>query len=223
MVEFYYMNFDQARFNMVEQQIRTWHVLDPKVIEVLLRLKRETFVPLEYQNLAYSDTDVPLVGGKTMPAPCIQARLINDLHLVTTDKVLEIGTGSGYSTAILASLCNRVISIEQDSIMSEVAKSNLQNAGVHNAEVRVGDALEGSASDGPYDAIILQGSVPEIPHHLLEQLQIGGNLIAVVGEDPMMQTCLVTRQGPSSFTHKNLWDTILPRLEGIKEPSHFHF
>ena len=217
------MNFDQARFNMVEQQIRTWHVLDPKVIEVLLRLKRETFVPLEYQNLAYSDTDVPLVGGKTMPAPCIQARLINDLHLVTTDKVLEIGTGSGYSTAILASLCNRVISIEQDSIMSEVAKSNLQNAGVHNAEVRVGDALEGSASDGPYDAIILQGSVPEISHHLLEQLQIGGNLSAGVGADPMMQTCLVTRQGPSSFTHINLWDTILPRLDGIKEPSHFHF
>ncbi len=217
------MNFDQARFNMVEQQIRTWHVLTPRVLDALLTLKREDFTPIEYQNLAYSDTEIPLPNESSITAPCIQARLIHDLHLQGTEKVLEIGTGSGYSTALLAKLALRVISIEIDNDTALRAKLNLQKALINNAEVRVGQGLDGSAVDGPFDAIILQGSIPEVTQQLLNQLEIGGKLMAVTGEGPMMQTTLVTRQGQSSFTYKNLWDTVLPRLEGVVEPSHFNF
>ena len=218
-----FMNFDQARFNMVEQQIRTWQVLDLKLLDVLLKIKREIFTPLSYQDIAYTDTEIPLANGQTMLTPCIQARLIHDLHLTGQEKVLEIGTGSGYSTAILANLCKRVISIECDAELAINAKTNLQKASIGNAEVRVGDGLQGSPAEGPFEAIILQGSVPEIPQQLLDQLQINGRLIAVVGEDPMMQACIVTRHGLESFSHKTLWDTVIPRLEGLEEPSQFHF
>jgi protein-L-isoaspartate(D-aspartate) O-methyltransferase len=217
------MNFDQARFNMVEQQIRTWHVLDPKVLEALQSLKRELFVPAEYQNLAYSDTEIPLSDDKVMPAPCIQARLVHDLHLTGTEKVLEIGSASGYTTALIGQLCARVIGIESDARLVQSAKLNLQNSNVTNADVRVGLHSEGCPAEGPFDAIILQGSVAQVPQSLLDQLQVNGRLIAVVGEDPMMQTCLIKRMGPSSFSHQNLWDTVVQRLQGIQEPSHFHF
>jgi len=217
------MNFDQARFNMVEQQIRTWHVLDLRVLDVLLKIKRELFVPTLYQDMAYSDTEIPLINAKFMLAPCIQARLIHDLNLKGSEKVLEVGTGSGYSTAVIASLAKRVISIECDAELALNAKANLQKASIGNAEVRVGDGLQGSPAEGPFEAIILQGSVPEIPQQLLNQLQINGRLIAVIGEDPVMQACLVTRHGVDSFTHQNLWDTVIPRLEGVQEPTQFHF
>jgi len=217
------MNFDQARFNMVEQQIRTWQVLDLKVLDVFLTIKREIFTPIGYLDAAYSDTEIPLANGQSMLTPCIQARLIHDLHLLGTEKVLEIGTGSGYSTAVLSHLCKRVISIECDAELALSAKANLQKASIGNAEVRVGDGMQGSPAEGPFDAIILQGSVPEIPQHLLDQLQINGRLIAVVGDEPVMQTCLVTRHGSKSFTHKTLWDTVIPRLEGVHEHSQFQF
>ena len=217
------MNFDQARFNMVEQQIRTWQVLDLRVLDVFQKIKRELFTPTAYQDMTYSDTEIPLANGQFMLAPCIQARLIHDLHLTGSEKVLEVGTGSGYATAVLASLSKRVISIERDAELALSAKSNLQKASIGNAEVRVGDGTQGSPAEGPFDAIILQGSVPEIPQQLLDQLQINGRLIAVVGEEPMMQAHLVTRHGLKSFTHKELWDTVIPRLEGVQEPSQFHF
>lgn len=218
-----YMNLDQARFNMVEQQIRTWQVLDLRVLDALQKTKREIFTPLAYQDMAYSDTEIPLSSGQLMLAPSIGARLVHDLHLTGSEKVLEIGTGSGYSTALLASLCKRVISIECDAELALNAKANLQKASIGNAEVRVGDGLQGSPAEGPFEAIVLQGSVPEIPQQLLDQLQINGRLIAVVGEEPVMQTCLVTRHGTDSFTHKVLWDTVIPRLQGVHEPSAFHF
>ena len=217
------MNFDQARFNMVEQQIRTWQVLDLRVLDVFLNVKRELFTPIAYQDVAYADTEIPLANNQFMLAPCVQARLIHDLHLTGSEKVLEVGTGSGYATAVLANLAKRIISIECDAELALTAKSNLQKASIGNAEVRVGDGMLGSPAEGPFDAIVLQGSVPEIPQQLLDQLQINGRLIAVVGEEPMMQTCLVTRHGAKSFTHKVLWDTVIPRLQGVEEHSQFHF
>jgi protein-L-isoaspartate(D-aspartate) O-methyltransferase len=217
------MNFDQARFNMVEQQIRTWHVLEPRLLEVMLQIPREIFTPDQFQHAAYSDTQIPLSEHALMLTPCIQARLIADLELMGGEKVLEVGAGSGYMTAVLANMAKRVISFECDAQLAIWAKNNLPKACIGNAEVRVGDGLLGSPSEGPFDAIILGGSVPEIPQALLDQLQINGRLIAVVGDEPMMQACRVTRRGAESFQYETRWDTFISRLNGIREPSHFVF
>jgi len=217
------MNTQQARFNMVEQQIRPWQVLDPKVLNVLSHVPRELFVPPAYQSLAYTDTDIPLGHGQEMVAPRIDARLMHDLHLKGREKVLEIGTGSGYLTALLAARAQRVISLERHAELASQARSNLQRAGVTNAEVRVADGSAGAASDGPFDAIVLGGSVSEVPQALLQQLKVKGRLIAIVGQDPVMSATLFTRTGEATWETHTLWDSLAPRLQGFAEPSRFHF
>ena len=217
------MNPQQARFNMVEQQIRPWQVLDKAALQVLSDVPRELFVPAAYQALAYTDTEIPLGHGQSMVPPRVDARLMHDLHLSGNDKVLEVGTGSGYLTALLAGRAQRVISLEINPELATSARANLQRAGVTNADVRVVDGSQGCASDAPFDAIVLGGSVTEVPQVLLQQLRVGGRLIAIVGNDPVMCATLFTRTAQDSWKNQPLWDTSAPRLQGFAAPTRFHF
>ena len=214
---------EQARFNMVEQQIRPWQVLDPAVLHTLQHIARELFVPAAYQALAYTDTEIPLGHGQAMVAPRIDARLMHDVALKPTDKVLEIGTGSGYLTALLADRSHHVVSLEINPELHARARANLQGAGISNVDLRMADGSAGASDAGPFDAIVLGGSVYEVSQALLDQLKVGGRLIAIVGEEPVMQATLYTRTSASAWDHKVLWDTTAPRLLGFKQPSRFTF
>lgn len=219
------MDLNQARFNMIEQQIRPWEVLDPQVLELLAVVRREDFVPLAHQALAFVDMDIPTgpQPGQVMLAPRVQARLVQDLAVQKTDKVLEIGTGTGFTAALLAHQAAQVLSFEIDADLARQASANLQKAGVSNVQVRHADGSQGAASEGPFDVILLSGSVAEVPRSLLEQLAVGGRLAAIVGEEPMMRATLITRTGENSFVTAQPWDTNAPRLLGFAEPSAFHF
>jgi protein-L-isoaspartate(D-aspartate) O-methyltransferase len=214
---------EQARFNMVEQQIRPWQVLDSQVLAVLSKVQRELFVPQAYQALAYTDTDIPLGHGQSMAPPRVAARLMHDLHLTGTEKVLEIGTGSGYLAALLAGRAQRVVSLEINPELSSNARNNLQRAGITNVDVRVADGSQGAAGDAPFDAIVLGGSVAEVPQSLLQQLNVGGHLIAILGEGHAMTATLFTRTADAAWDTKSLWDHTAPRLQGFTEPSRFKF
>lgn len=220
------MNFEQARFNMIEQQIRPWNVLDGEVLQLLSTVKREDFVPPAHHALAFADLELPLKSGTEGPcmlAPKVEARMLQDLALQPQDKVLEIGAGSGYMAALLAQRAQRVIALEIDPELVKLAKANLQKAGIHNAEVRQADGSQGAPVEGPFDAIVLSGSVAEVPHKLLEQLKVGGRLLAIVGEAPVMRATLVTRTGQAEYSTRAEWDTLAPRLQGFAEHSRFNF
>ena len=214
---------EQARFNMVEQQIRPWQVLDPQVLAVLSNVPRELFVPQAYHALAYTDTEIPLGHGQTMVPPRVDARLMHDLQLTGTEKVLEIGTGSGYLAALLAGRAQRVVSLEINPELASNARNNLQRAGITNVDVRVADGSTGASGDAPFDAIVLGGSVAEVPAALLQQLKVGGHLLAIVGQEPVMVATLYTRTADAAWSSKALWDHTAPRLQGFIEPSRFKF
>lgn len=225
------IDLSQARFNMIEQQIRPWDVLDLTVLELLERLPREAFVPPAHKALAYADMELPLgtpaVEGECMLAPRVEARMLQDLAIQPTDKVLEIGAGSGYMAALLASLSARVVSLEINDALATRARDNLQRAGITNAEVRVADATADAyaacAADGPWDVIVLSGSVAEVPDALLALLATGGRLGAVVGGEPVMRATFVTREGDAAFRTAQPWDTIAPRLRNFPEAPRFRF
>ena len=221
------MNQDQARFNMIEQQIRPWEVLDGQVLSLLSVVKRENFVPLAHKALAFVDMEVPLQANgsesQVMLAPRVEARFLQDAALQATDKVLEIGTGSGYMAALAAHQAASVLSFEIDSALAQQARANLQAAGVTNVEVRNADGSQGAAADGPFNVIFLSGSVPEVPQALLNQLAIGGRLLAVVGEDPVMRASVITRTGEQQWQTSEPWDTVAPRLQGFPEHNRFSF
>jgi protein-L-isoaspartate(D-aspartate) O-methyltransferase len=225
------MNYEQARFNMIEQQIRPWDVLDAKVLDLLSTVKREDFVPAALRALAFVDMEIPLRSGPSqaaqigqcMLAPRVEARLLQDLALQAHEKVLEVGAGSGYMAALLAHQAQRVISLEIDPEMANIARANLQKTGVHNAEVRLADGVTGAQVEGPFDAIVLSGSVAEVPASLLTQLKIGGRLLAIVGDLPIMQAKLITRTGETGFRTQELWDTVVPRLVHAPEHAAFSF
>jgi protein-L-isoaspartate(D-aspartate) O-methyltransferase len=214
---------EQARFNMVEQQIRPWQVLDAQVLTVLSNVQRELFVPQAYQAMAYTDTDIPLGHGESMAPPRVAARLMHDLHLTGTEKVLEIGTGSGYMAALLAGRAQRVVSLEINPELASNARHNLQRAGITNVDVRVADGSTGASGDAPFDAIVLGGSVAEVPQVLLQQLAVGGRLLAIVGTDHVMAATLFTRTADAAWSSKALWDHTAPRLQGFTEPTRFKF
>ena len=217
------MDLNQARFNMIEQQIRPWEVLDPQILELLSVVRREDFVPAAQKALAFVDMEIPLGQGQVMLAPRVQARLVQDLALKKTDKVLEIGSGTGFTTALLAHQAGQVLGLEIDAALAAQANANLQQAGVSNAQVRHADGSQGAAGEGPFDAILLSGSVAEVPQHLLDQLAVGGRLIAIVGDEPMMRATLITRTGTASLVTAQPWDTNAPRLTGFAELPAFHF
>jgi protein-L-isoaspartate(D-aspartate) O-methyltransferase len=217
------MNIEQARFNMIEQQIRPWDVLDNSVLSLLAMIKREDFVPAAYRSMAFMDLEVPLPDGQCMLAPRVEARLLQELNLHKHEKVLEIGAGSGFMAALLAHKAQRVVSLEIRPELAALASQNLRRAGIANAEVRQADGTLGCTQDAPFDAIILSGSVASVPDKLLSQLKPGGRLLAIVGQEPMMQAMLVTQGTSGSYQSRVLFDVVAPRLDGFAEPTRFHF
>lgn len=217
------MNVEQARFNMIEQQIRPWDVLDASVLELLSLIKREDFVPTAYRNMAFTDMEIPIGEGQVMLAPRLEARLLQDLALHKHERVLEIGAGSGFMAALLAHKAQHVISLEIVPALASMARSHLQRTGIANVDVRQADGSQGPVNGGPFDAIMLSGSVAQVPELLLDQLKVGGRLMAVVGQEPMMVAQLVTKIADRHFQTRKLFDTVIPRLHGFSEPSNFHF
>jgi protein-L-isoaspartate(D-aspartate) O-methyltransferase len=217
------MNTERALFNMVEQQIRTWNVLDQQVLAHLAQLDRQIFVPAAYASLAYSDTEIPLGHGEHMLAPRVDARLLQDLKLQPHERVLEIGTGSGYLTALLALSCAQVVSLECHADLVASAQQHLAQAGIHNAQVRLSQGIPSGLSDAGFDAMVLGGSVAEVPDELLNLLKPQGRILAVVGDEPMMHATRITRQADGSGHSQILWDVVTPRLHGFAEHSSFHF
>ena len=231
------MNYEQARFNMIEQQIRPWEVLDSQVLALLAIIKREDFVPTAYRTLAFADMEIPLSShaktepGQCMLSPKVEARILQDLAVQKHEKVLEIGTGSGYMAALLGHRGQHVISLEIDADIAQTARGRLQKAGIYNAEVRTGDGAANftqsiSSSDplnGPFDVIALSGSVAAVPPSLLALLKVGGRLSAIVGDQPVMRATLVTRTGEAAWRTTQAWDTVAPRLLSFREPSKFSF
>ena len=217
------MNIEQARFNMVEQQIRPWNVLDTSVLELLSVVKREAFVPAAYQALAFADMEIPLGHGQCMLAPRLEARMLQDLALQPHQTVLEIGAGSGYMAALMAQRAHRVVSLEIVPELASMARTNLRNAGIQNAEVRQADGAAATPAEGQYDVIVLSGSVTEVPQALLNLLKIGGRLASIVGDEPVMRATFVTRTGDNTFTTRQPWDCNAPRLQNFPEPSRFQF
>jgi protein-L-isoaspartate(D-aspartate) O-methyltransferase len=217
------MNIEQARYNMIEQQIRPWNVLDPHVLELLGAVKREDFVPLAHKALAFVDMEIPLPGGQALLTPKVEARLVQEVNAQRHEKLLQIGVGSGYVTALLAHRAQRVIAVDSSSELVQLARANLQKSGVFNAEVRQAEAAAGAVADGPFDAIVLVGSVAQVPANLLQQLKVGGRLVAIVGDEPMMYATVVTRTTEKTFDSQQRWDTVAARLQGFVEPSRFKF
>jgi protein-L-isoaspartate(D-aspartate) O-methyltransferase len=224
-------DLERARFNMIEQQIRPWDVLDLDILALLSHVRREDFVPAAHKVLAFSDLMIPLVAdteramknGWCMLEPKMEARLLQDLAPKAHEKVLEIGTGSGYMAALLGSRAQRVITMELDPELARLARENLQREGFANVEVRQGDGAKGLAAEGPFDAILLSGSVHEVPAALLAQLKVGGRLAAITGDEPVMRATFITRTGEAAYTTTQPWDTAAPRLAHFPEASRFHF
>jgi protein-L-isoaspartate(D-aspartate) O-methyltransferase len=217
------MNIEQARFNMIEQQIRPWDVLDAGVLQLLAVVKREDFVPAAYRGMAFMDTELPLPGGQKMLAPRVEARLLQELKVARHEKVLEIGAGSGFMAALLGHRAQKVFSLEINPELAALAAANLKRAGVSNVTVREQDGVQGFAAEGPFDVILLSGSVQEVPAALLAQLKVGGRLAAIVGAEPVMQAQLITRVGEKDFRTVNLFDTVAPRLQGFATAQAFSF
>ncbi len=217
------MNIEQSRFNMIEQQIRPWDVLDPSVLSLLAIVKREDFVPAAHRALAFMDLEVPLPGGQCMLAPKVEARLLQELAPQRHERVLEVGTGSGHMAALLAHKSQQVLSFESRPELAALARDNLKRASVLNVEVRTGDGARGDVARAPWDAILLSGSVAEVPQALLEQLKVGGRLVAIVGQEPVMCAVLITRSTERDWRRTVLFDTVAQRLEGFPEKPKFRF
>ena len=217
------MNIEQARFNMIEQQIRPWEVLDQQVLDLLFVVKREDFAPAAYRSLAFADMEIPLGNGQVMLAPKIEAKQLQELGIKKTDKVLEIGTGSGYMAALLAARAEHVVSVESRPELAETARQNLARAGVANVTVETGNGINGWAARGPYDAIVVSGSVPSVPEALLKQLRVGGRLAVIVGEAPVMEAQLITCTAEGVYNTVNLFETVVPALDGATAPETFTF
>lgn len=214
---------EKARYYMIEQQIRPWDVSDEAVLGLLATVKREDFVPPAQKSLAFVDMAIALPDGQSMLQPRIEARLLQDAAVQATDKVLEIGTGSGYTAALLAHQAQRVISLEINPGIADMARANLQRAGLHNVEVRQADGSKGAVADAPFDVILLGGSVSEVPQALLSQLKVGGRLVGIVGDEPIMHAQVITRTSETNFVATQKWDDNAPRLLNFPEPDAFKF
>jgi protein-L-isoaspartate(D-aspartate) O-methyltransferase len=217
------MNFEQARANMVEQQIRPWEVLDQDVLDLLYTVPREEFMPPGHRNLAFADMEVPLGEGERMWAPKIEARVLQELAPRRSDRVLEVGTGSGYLSALLAHRAAHVYSVELRPRLAEFGRANIERHGAANVTLELGDGARGFAKWAPYDIIVLTGSTPLVPQALLDSLSPGGKLFAVVGDPPVMSARLLQRTGAGAFHAVELFETMLAPLATCEQPSRFEF
>lgn len=217
------MNWEQARFNMVEQQIRPWEVLDQEVLDLLFVVKREEFVPEISRSLAFADLEIPIGFGEMMLSPKMEARILQELAIQPTESVLEIGTGSGYMTALLAHRAKHVLSVEINPALQVAAAQNLQRHGITNATLEAGDGAKGWPLQAPYDVIVLTGSTPVLPEAFLQQLKVGGRLFAVVGDAPVMAARLITCTAKDAFNTIDIFETCVPPLKNALQPERFVF
>lgn len=215
------MNVEQARTNMVEQQVRTWEVLDQRVLDLMQRSPRDIFVPEAYRDLAYADISVPLAHDEAMLPPRVEARALQSLSLDSRDRVLEIGTGSGFFTYLLAALSGHVFSIELHPDLAETAKAKLSETATHNVTLECADGMAGRTQHAPYDAIVLTGSVPHLPEIFRRQLAVGGRLFVVEGSEPAMEACLITRVSEDQWSRDSLFETVIPPLRNVPVETHF--
>ncbi|MGN6702506.1 MAG: protein-L-isoaspartate O-methyltransferase family protein [Burkholderiaceae bacterium] len=219
------MNTEQARFNMIEQQIRTWDVLDQDVLSLLTLVRREEFVPAAYRGMAFTDAEIPLPGGARMMTPKMEARIVQEVAPKKHESVLEIGAGSGYLAALLAHQARHVTTVEISPELKALAEKNLADHGIANVQVVQGNGAAGWPADGSetYDAIVVSGSLPVLPEGLLRQLKVGGRLFVIVGDAPVMTAQLVTRRSDTAFDTVKLFETVVEPLRDAPKPSRFTF
>ena len=217
------MNFEKARFNMVEQQIRPWEVLDFDVLDLLMSVRREEFVPEAYKSLALSEAEIPLGHGASMLIPVIEGKILQAIQVKRSDKVLEVGAGSGYFAALLAARADWVRTVEIEPALVTMAHENLKRYGVENVIVEEGDAICGWPSKAPYDLIVVSGGVPFIPETLLQQIKVGGRLFAFVGEPQLMTATLVTQVSEGNFRTESLFENAVPMMRNAPQKSQFKF
>ena len=217
------MNFEQARFNMIEQQIRTWEVLDASVLDLLFQVKREDFVPEAHRSLAFADLELPLGHGESMLQPKVEARIVQELAIQPHETVYEVGTGSGYLTALLAKRARHVTSVEIHPDLSARAAQNLKRAGIANVTLLEGDGSAAPLAESAFDVIVLGGSVPMLPQAFLDRLAVGGRLFAFVGDLPVMKAEVVRQPVAGSFQRGELFETVVKPLVNAPQPSRFRF
>jgi len=217
------MNIEQARFNMIEQQIRPWNVLDQDVLDLLHVVKREQFVPKAYENLAFADVEIPLPGGETMFNPKVEARIVQEIAVKKHENVLEIGTGSGYMAALLAHKARHVTTVEIQPESVTLARENLAKAGVGNVSVEEGNGAQGWSAGAEFDVIVVSGGLPVLPEALVKQLKVGGRMIAILGEAPAMSCQLITRTSETAHDAVKVFETVAKPLTGAEAPSRFTF
>ena len=217
------MNVEQARTNMVEQQIRPWEVLDQEVLDLLYAVPREDFVAEKHRSLAFSDLELPIGEAERMWAPRLEARVLQALNVRKSDRVLEVGTGSGYLTALLSHRASHVFSVEIKPKLAAFGRANLERHGAENVTLEAGDAARGWPSHAPYDVIVLTGSTPVLPGAFVEQLSADGRLFAVVGEPPVMTARIVSAAAPGAWRSTDLFETLIAPLVNAERPPRFRF
>jgi protein-L-isoaspartate(D-aspartate) O-methyltransferase len=217
------MNIEQARFNMIEQQIRPWNVLDTDILDLLHVVKREHFVPAAYQNLAFADAEIPLPGGEAMLNPKLEARILQEIGLKKHESVLEIGSGSGYMAALMAHRAAKVTTVEIKQDIKELAEQNLAKNGISNVKVELGNGAQGWNQGAPYDVIVISGALEVLPEVFLKQVKVGGRIAAIVGQPPAMEFNIITRTGDTTWNTVKLFETNVKYLSGAQAVSHFQF
>lgn len=216
-------NVELARFNMVEQQVRPWDVLDPQVLELMESMPREAFVPQAYQNVAYADIDIPIGHGEVMLAPKYVGRMLQALNLHEGDVALEVGCGTGYVTALLAKTCREVYSVDIHQDFVDTTAKNLATLDITNITLETGDASHGWDAHAPYDVIFISGSLPVLPETFQKSLNRGGRLVAIVGDSPVMEAVLISRTGLHEWSQEALFETDIRPLENATKPQRFIF
>ncbi|MGA7593704.1 MAG: protein-L-isoaspartate O-methyltransferase [Gallionella sp.] len=217
------LDMEQARFNMIEQQIRPCEVLDPRILDLLKHMRRELYVPKGMREMAFMDLEIPLGYGASMWQPKLEARTLQELHVGRNEKVLEVGTGSGYMAALLSMLAGHVTSVEIVPELSAAAKQNLQANHRDNITLEIGDAALGWGGGASYDVIVLTGSTPVLPPSFQNSLNIGGRLFAIVGDAPVMEARLITRIGQDTFESVNIMEACVAPLKNALQPERFAF
>jgi len=217
------MNFERARFNMVEQQVKPWEVIDERILAQFEAIQREDFVPVRYRKLAFADLSIPLPHGEVMMRPTVEGRMLQALALGEDDTALEIGTGSGYITACLAALCKHVVSVEYHEDLHDDAVARLAEKEIRNVELFEGDVMSGWQPEQAHDVVVVTGSVPDIPEPFKGWVNPGGRLFVITGDAPAMEARILTRLGVSDWAEESLFETELPRLIKSEPPPAFEF